>query len=99
MTQLAINFDDAPGFAQCRSGAVVDAAVLGVLSDGPLRSLKIIIALWHEYSWDEVESSIERLLAAGEIALIGTTHPPQGWNPMNGEPITDQIYGITGGAA
>jgi len=95
MNQLAIEFDA----AQVSPGAAVDAAVLGVLSDGPRRSLQILIALWHEYAWDgDVAPAIERLLTAGEIALLGTTRPPEGWNPMNGRPVIDQIYGIEGGA-
>lgn len=98
MNQIAINFDSPPGPAAAAfRRAAVDAAVLAVLATGPRASLQILTALWDEYKWiEDVEPAINRLLASGQITQIGTTKPPEGWNPMNGKPIIDQIYAIQG---
>lgn len=90
MNQLAINFDAKPGQASAALRCA-DAAVLRTLADGDRRSLQILIALWHDYTHDEVRQAIEQLLTSGKIIQVGLY---QSNTPEVVVPIRDEIYRI-----
>jgi hypothetical protein len=82
-TQLSIEFRQSP----------VDA-VRRVLNSGPMRSLSILIALWHDFTWEEVRSGIETLMKSNEAEIVGIYAPP---DCAEFRRVIDEIYGLKGG--
>lgn len=70
--------------------APADAVRDVVAKNGPLRSLAILIALWHSYTWEEVKTAIESLLKAGAIEISGMYQSEPNPNVVYG--ISDEIY-------
>lgn len=67
-----------------------DAVRNVVAKQSPLRSLAILIALWHDYTWEEVKAALDSLLKAGEIEISGKYEPQPNPNVVHG--ISDEIY-------
>lgn len=84
MTQLDI-FQS----AQPRDATQAIKAVLQNSPD-PMRELSILIKLWDDYTWPEVEDGLKRQLEAGEIIIAGTwrSQMPEGWS--------ESIYAMAG---
>ena len=57
-------------------------------SPDPVRELCVLISLWHDYTWPEVEGAINRLLEAGEIIIAGT------WRGQMPESWSENIYAM-----
>jgi len=84
MSQLDI-FTCAP--KRCAKAAVLEAMV----GHEHMRDLAILIKLWHDYTWEEVEAAIKGGLADGEIIVVGE------WRPQAPYPAhyRENLYALT----
>lgn len=57
-------------FASAPPRCAIDAVRQTLAGHERLRELQILIKLWHDYTWDEVESAIKALLATGEVVIV-----------------------------
>lgn len=57
-------------FASAQPRCAIEAVRQTLASNEHLRELQILIKLWHDYTWDEVEAAIKTLLATGEVVIV-----------------------------
>ncbi len=69
------------------------AAVLAAMSGHEhMRDLAILIKLWHDYTWEEVDEAIKALLVDGDVVISGE------WKPQVPYPAhyRENLYSIAG---